>query len=114
MDNLSLPPLTALKLVDLYQLVRDIKKLQKDPIFVKLNDYLSTGQVLEVKVDFIFQSTSNKIIMEEVHDLLIFIDSILADNPLIYPEFTAIITEKLIALKNLLIQIQDLSNTQNV
>ncbi|HLO53775.1 MAG TPA: hypothetical protein VK169_05765 [Saprospiraceae bacterium] len=114
MDSLPLTPSAALKLVELYQLAHDINQIHQDQLFIQRQNDLLYGQILEQKVTFIFHSTSTKIFMEGLQDLIIFIDERLAIKPSKYPEITAALTEKLLALKNILIQIQEQSNTQNV
>ncbi len=114
MDSLPLAPSAALKLVKVYQLAHDIYQLQQDPLFLQKRNKLLCGQILEQKVDIIFQATSNSIFNEGLKDLLVFIDESLAFDPSNYPDNTATQTEKLLALKNILIQIQDQSNLQNV
>jgi hypothetical protein len=52
--------------------------------------------------------------MEGLQDLIIFIDVRLEIEPSKYLEITTTQTEKLLALKNILFQIQEQSNTQNV
>ncbi|HMR90594.1 MAG TPA: hypothetical protein PKD51_20680 [Saprospiraceae bacterium] len=113
MDSLRLAPTAALKLVELYQLAHDINQIHQDQLFIQSqNDFLN-GQILEQKVDIIFQATSNSIFLEGLKDLLVFIDESLAFDPSNYPIITTL-TEKLLSLKNILIQIQDQSNKQNV
>jgi hypothetical protein len=114
MDSLPLAPSAALKLVEVYQLVHDINQIHQDQLLKQRQNDLLYGQILEQKVAIIFQSTSTKIFMEGLQDLMIFIDERLAIEPSKYPEITATLTEKLLALKNILIQIQDKFNKQNV
>lgn len=114
MDSLPLAPSAALKLVEVYQLAHDINQIHQDPLFIQRQNDLLYGQILEQKVAFIFQSISTKIFMEGLQDLIIFIDERLAIEQSKYPEITAALTEKLLALKNILIQIQDQYNKQNV
>lgn len=114
MDSLQLAPSAALKLVEVYQLAHDINQIHQDQLFIQRQNDLLYGQILEQKVALIFQSISTKIFMEGLQDLIIFIDERLAIEPSKYPEITAALTEKLLALKNILIQIQEQSNTQNV
>ena len=114
MDSLPLAPSAALKLVEVYQLAHDINQIHQDQLFIQRQNDLWYGQILEQKVALIFQSISTKIFMEGLQDLIIFIDERLAIEPSKYPGITTTQTEKLLALKNILIQIQEQSNTQNV
>lgn len=114
MDSLPLAPSAALKLVEVYQLAHDINQIHQDQLFIQRQNDLLYGQILEQKVALIFQSISTKIFMEGLQDLIIFIDVRLEIEPSKYPEITTTQTEKLLALKNILIQIQEQSNTQNV
>jgi len=114
MNSLQLAPSAALKLVEVYQLAHDINQIHQDQLFIQRQNDLLYGQILEQKVALIFQSISTKIFMEGLQDLIIFIDERLAIEQSKYPEITAAQTEKLLALKNILIQIQEQSNTQNV
>lgn len=114
MDSLPLAPSAALKLVEVYQLAQDINQIHQDQLLIQRQNDLLYGQLLEQKVAFIFQSTSTEIFMEGLQDLIIFIDERLAIEPSKYPEISTTLTEKLLALKNILFQIQEQSNTQNV
>ena len=104
MDSLALAPSAALKLVDVYQLSHDIKQLQLDSL------YLSVEQ----KVANIFQATSTNIFHEGLKDFQNFIDEWLEIDESKYLDNTTKLKEKLLALKHILIQIQDQSNIQNV
>lgn len=114
MDSLPLTPSAALKLVEVYQLAHDINQIHQDQLFIQRQNDLLYGQILEHKVASIFHSTSTEIFMEGLQDLIIFIDERLAIEPSKYPEISTTLTEKLLALKNILIQIQEQSKTQNV
>lgn len=114
MDSLPLAPPAVLKLVKVYQLARDINQIQQDQLLIQKQNDLLCSQILEQKVDIIFQATTVKMFMEGLQELLILIDEMLTIEPLKYPDITSTLTEKLLALKNILIQIKDQSNTQNV
>jgi hypothetical protein len=114
MDSLPLASSAALKLVEVYQLAHVINQNLQDQLLIqKLND-LFCGQILEQKVAIIFQATTYSIFQESLKDLLVYIDDRLAYDISNYLDNTATQTEKLLALKNILIQIQDQSNKQNV
>jgi hypothetical protein len=114
MDNLPLAPTAALKLVEVYQLAHDINQIHQDQLLIQRKNDLLYGQILEQKVATIFQAPSIKKFHEGLKDLLVFIDERLAWDSSKYSHNAALLTEKLIALKNTLIQIQDQSNKQNV
>lgn len=114
MDSVSLSPTAALKLVEVYQLNHDIKQLQQKPTFREWQEFLTCGQMIEQRLDFIFQATSINMLMEELQGLLVIIDKILESNPLKYQDLTSPITEKLHELKTILNQIQDQSKIENV
>ena len=114
MDSLPLAPSAALKLVEVYQLAHDINQIHQDLLLIQRQNGLLDGQILEQKVAIIFQATSFKIFIKGLQTLLDFIDERLSNNPSKYPDFAAPLTEKLLILKNILVQIQDQSNTQNV
>ncbi len=114
MDSVSLSPSAALKLIEVYQLTHDIKQLQQKPTFRDWQEFLICGQMIEQRLDFIFQATSINMFMEDLQGLLVIIDKILESKPLKYQDLTSPITEKLLELKTILIQIQDQSKTENV
>jgi hypothetical protein len=114
MDSLPLSPSAALKLVKVYQLAHDINQRQQDPLLLQKQKDLYYGQILEQKVAIIFQATSTEIFQKGLKDLLVFIEERLAFDPSKYPDNTAMLREKLRALKNTIIEVKDQSNTQNV
>jgi len=114
MDSLPLAPTGALKLVEVYQLVHDINQIQREPLLLQWQNDLMSGQILEQKVVIIFQATSIALFQKGLKDLVDFIDERLAKKPLKYPDLETHLTEKLLGLKNILIQIQDQSTTPNV
>lgn len=114
MDSLPLTTSAALKLVEVYQLAHDINQMQENsPIIHQQNDFFC-GHLLEQKVATIFQASSTETFHEGLRYLLVFIEERLAFDPSQYLEETDHLKAKLMALKNIIIQIQDQSNKQNV
>jgi hypothetical protein len=114
MDSLPLSPSAALKLVKVYQLAHDINQIHQDQLFIQRQNDLLYGKILEQKVGNIFKASSIQIFQEGLKDLLVYIEERLVFDSSKYFDNTAQLKEKLIALKNILTQIQDQSNTNNV